>query len=68
MVTKIILIILACIYAAFDVLAAKLMNAKEMKNEFMDGQCVVGRVFANIFYLPAWVLKALRFGVISLVK
>ena len=68
MVTKIILIILTCIYAAFNFLTAKLMNAKEMKHEFVDGQCVVGRVFANIFYLPAWVLKAIRFVVVSLVK
>ena len=68
MITKIILIILACIYAAFNFLTAKLMSAKEMKNEFIDGQCVVGRVFANIFYLPAWVLKAIRFVVVSLVK
>ena len=68
MITKIILIVLACIYAAFNFLTAKLMSAKEMKREFVDGQCVVGRVFANIFYLPAWVLKALRFVVISLVK
>lgn len=68
MITKIILIILACIYVAFNFLTAKLMNAKEMKHEFVDGQCVVGRVFANIFYLPAWVLKALRFVVVSLVK
>lgn len=68
MITKIILIVLVCIYAAFNFLTAKLMNAKEMKHEFVDGQCVVGRVFANIFYLPAWVLKALRFVVVSLVK
>ena len=38
MITKIILIVLACIYAAFNFLTAKLMNAKEMKNEFIDGQ------------------------------
>lgn len=68
MITKIILIVLACIYAAFNFLTAKLMNAKEMKHEFVDGQCVVGRVFANIFYLPAWALKAFRFIVVSLVK
>lgn len=30
MITKIILIVLACIYAAFNFLTAKLMNAKEM--------------------------------------
>lgn len=68
MITKIILIVLACIYAAFNFLTAKLMSAEEMKREFVDGQCVVGRVFANIFYLPAWVLKAIRFVVVSLVK
>lgn len=61
MILKIILIITAFIYTGFNLIAAKKMNAKEMKREFVDGQCTVGRVFANIFYAPAWFLKGLRF-------
>ena len=68
MITKIILIILVCVYTAFNLLTAKLMNAKEMRGEFIDGQCAVGRVFANIFYAPAWILKGLRFVVVGLIK
>ena len=68
MVLNIILIVVAFIYGAFNVLTAKLMTAKEMKHSFIDGQCVVGKVFANIFYSPAWVLKGIRFVVVAAIK
>lgn len=68
MAFKIILIVIAFIYVVFNFITAKLMNAKEMKHEFVDGQCTVGRVFSNIFYAPAWFLKAIRFIVVSTIK
>lgn len=68
MAVKIMLIVIACIYVAFNLLTAKLMSAKEMRKSFIDGQCTVGRVFANIFYAPAWFLKAIRFVVIAAIK
>ncbi len=43
-------------------------NAQEMKNKFIDGQCMVGKICANLFYIPAWFLKGIRFIVVSLVK
>lgn len=68
MAFEIILIIIAFIYVVFNFITAKLMSAKEMKHEFVDGQCAVGRVFANIFYAPAWLLKAIRFVVAATIK
>lgn len=43
-------------------------SAREMKNKFIDGQCMVGKICANLFYMPAWFLKGIRFIVVSLVK
>lgn len=65
---KILIIALICLYAAFNFVTAKLMNAKEMKKEFIDGQCIVGKIAANIFYIPAWVLKGLKIAIDVLVK
>lgn len=68
MAFKIIFIVIAFVYVVFNFITAKLMNSKEMREEFIEGQCAVGRVFANIFYAPAWLLKAIRFVVVSTVK
>lgn len=68
MAIKIILIVIAFIYVVFNIITSKMMDAKEMKHEFVDGQCTVGRVFANVFYAPAWALKLIRFVVVSTVK
>lgn len=65
---KALLIIIVVLYTAFNLITAKLYSAREMKHDFIDGQCVVGKVFANIFYLPAWVLKGLRFIVVAMIK
>lgn len=65
---KALLIIIVVLYTAFNLITAKLYSAREMKHNFIDGQCVVGKVFANLFYLPAWVLKGLRFIVVAVIK
>ena len=68
MAIKIILIVISFIYIAFNAFTAKMMTAREMKKEFIDGQCQVGRILANIFYLPAWLLKGIRFVVVAAIK
>lgn len=68
MVWNTIGIVAAIIYFAFNILTAKVLSTREMKREFIDGQCFIGKFFANIFYLPAWVLKATRFAVVFLIK
>lgn len=57
---KIFEIALVCVYLAFNILTAKLMSAECMKRSFIDGQCIVGKICANIFYAPAWLLKGIK--------
>lgn len=65
---KIFIIAVICLYAAINIVTAKVMNAKEMKEEFITGQCLVGKIAANIFYVPAWLLKALKVIIWFMVK
>lgn len=65
MVWNIIGIVVAIICFAFNVLTAKVMSAKRMKHEFIDGQCLIGKIFANVFYAPAWLLKGIRAVVLA---
>ena len=36
-----------------NIYAIRVMSAKEMRENYIKGQCFVGKVFANIFYAPA---------------
>lgn len=65
---KIFVVVVAIIYFAINLLTAKLMSAKDMKESFIHGQCFVGLICANIFYAPAWFLKGIRFAILSAVK
>ena len=60
MVWNVIGIIVSIIYFAFNFLTANIMSAKRMKQEFINGQCMVGKICANIFYAPAWILKGIK--------
>lgn len=63
-----IAIILGILYIVYNLIIAKLLSAKEMKNDFVDGQCTVGKILTNIFYAPAWILKGVRFTVTAVIK
>lgn len=65
---KIAIIAIVCLYAAINLVVAKTMNIKEMKGKYIDGQCTVGKIAANIFYLPAWFLKVTKIIIYYLVK
>lgn len=66
--TTIINIIAVIVYTALNFVTANRKSAKEMKRDFVDGQCLVGKIFANIFYAPAWLLKGLHFIVVATIK
>lgn len=55
-------------YAVFNIIVAYTHSTREMREEFIEGQCVAGMIFANLFYAPAWVLKIIRGFVMSVVK
>lgn len=63
-----VIVILLIIYAVINLITAKLWSVKEMKHDFIEGQCLVGRIFANIFYAPAWLLKGIRIVVLATIK
>lgn len=65
---KILIIALVCLYAAINIVTAEVMSPKEMKAEYVTGQCLVGKIAANIFYAPAWALKALKVIILFMVK
>lgn len=65
---RVFLIGLAIAYAVVNFVTAKKFNVWEMKTNYIDGQCLVGKVCANIFYAPAWALKGIRYIVLAAVK
>lgn len=65
---KIFIIALICLYLAFNFATSKMFTAKEMKTRFIDGQCVVGKIAANIFYSVAWLLKGIEIVILATVK
>lgn len=67
MIWNILAIIVGITYIAYNIFVAKMMSAKSMKHKFIDGQCFVGKVCANAFYAPAWVLKGIRALVLATV-
>lgn len=54
-------------YLIFNFATAMLYNVDEMKRNFIKGQCLIGMIFANIFYVPAWFLKAFRYAVLNII-
>lgn len=69
---NIVFIILGIVAAIWCIISniyiIRVMSAKEMRDEFVKGQCFVGKIFANIFYAPAWICKGLRFVVVATIK
>lgn len=65
---KICVIAAVVFYGFCNLWMAYRRSARGMYKEIIDGQCVVGLICANIFYLPAWVLKGLRKVILVLVK
>lgn len=58
----------ALIWISANIYTAKKSNAKEMHQEFVNGQCLVGKIFTNIFYSLAWILKLIKCIVVMTIK
>ncbi len=65
---KIVEVIVLIVYIAINLITAKRMSAKHMHDEFIEGQCMVGKICANIFYAPAWLLKGIRVLVLATIR
>lgn len=53
-------VFLLIVYVIVNLVMSKLYSAKEMKAMLITGQNLVGMIFSNVFYAPAWLLKGLR--------
>jgi len=67
-VFTIIGIITAICFAVSNIYVAKTMSAGDMLRKFIRKQCLVGKIFTNFFYAPAWCFKGLRFVVLTTIK
>ena len=64
----IITVVCSIAFVASNIYVTKVMSAKEMREEFVEGQCLVGKLFANVFYAPAWIFKGIRLVVLATIK
>lgn len=68
MVAKVFIILALIVYLVLTFATSYMLSAREMRRRFIDGQCIVGKIAANIFYAPAWFLKGLKFVITRVVK
>lgn len=61
-------IIFAMAWVVINLVTAYKRSATEMGRCYVEGQCTVGMICANIFYAPAWFLKVLRAIVVYAIK
>jgi len=61
-------VITIIVYIVFNLIVAYTHSVKEMREELIDGQCTIGKIFANVFYAPAWTLKIVRGFVVAVIK
>ena len=61
LVVNIIILAIAFAIIVINIFTALKLSAKQMKEHFIDGNCIVGRIAAGIFYAPAWLIKAVKF-------
>ena len=51
------LMVLVAMVVVFNVVVAITMTTEEMKRDLYYGQCFAGKIFANILYALAWIMK-----------
>lgn len=53
----VVLLVLIGIAVTFNVIVSTTMTKEEMKRDLYYGQTFIGKIFANIFYSLAWMIK-----------
>ena len=53
----VILTVLVAMVVVFNVIVATTMTTEEMKRDLYYGQTFIGKIFANILYSLAWMMK-----------
>lgn len=63
------LLIIGCFaWLIVNVITSKLKSARQLYSMVFSGNCVAGKAFAMAFYMPAWILKAIREIVLVTIK
>ncbi len=53
----VVLLVLVAAVVTVNVIVATTMTTEEMKRDLYYGQCLAGKIFANILYALAWTIK-----------
>lgn len=53
------IIVLLVWYIFCNVAVPCILSTEEMKEDLWEDQNIIGKILANSFYLPAWILKGI---------
>lgn len=65
---KALIVIMTIVWVVSNVVVSKKMSASQLGKMVYSGSCLVGKVFASLFYAPAWFLKGVRVVVLATIK
>lgn len=66
--TRVIITIVVIAWLLTNIIVSKKMSALQLSRVVHSGDCTVGKVFALLFYTPAWILKTIRVVVLKTIK
>ena len=56
------------LWVIFNVVVAITYTTKQMVEDFVYNQCMVGKFLAFIYFIPAWIIKLFKFAIVKVVK
>ena len=65
---ELIFILVIAFYIGCNIYVNFNMSAKDMYEEFVVDQNTTGKIFANVYYAPAWILKFIKGCVNKIIK
>ena len=60
-IIQIEIVLIVIVYTVANLIVSAKYDVSEMKEEFVTSRRLFGKIFANIFYALAWLLKGLKF-------
>lgn len=68
MIYALLAIFLIALWVYSNISIIKLLSVKEMYIELVAKQSICGRIFINIFYIPAWFYKIIHYVIICAIE
>lgn len=56
------------LWAIINATVITTVSVERMKDGFIKRQNLVGKIFTNIFYAPAWLFKGIKFVALRVIK